>query len=96
MRTNLPPQFTSFVGRTRELAQLEEALGSSRLVTLTGAGGCGKTRLALQMAGRVGDGYPDGVWLVELAPVVDPAGVPAAAARVLGLREEEGRPVLDT
>jgi predicted ATPase/DNA-binding CsgD family transcriptional regulator len=96
MRSNLPPQFTSFVGRQREVAELEEAVGGCRFVTLTGAGGCGKTRLALQVAGELVERYADGVWLVELAPVADPERVAAMVARVLGFREEEGRPVLAT
>jgi predicted ATPase/DNA-binding CsgD family transcriptional regulator len=85
---NLPSQLTSFVGRERELAELRAALASTRLLTLTGAGGCGKTRLALQLAADRLDGYPDGVWWVELAPLTDPelignALVGALAVRVL-------------
>jgi predicted ATPase/DNA-binding CsgD family transcriptional regulator len=85
---NLPTQLTSFVGRKRELAELRGALASTRLLTLTGAGGCGKTRLALQLAADRLDGYPDGVWWVELAPLTDPeligdALVGALAVRVL-------------
>jgi predicted ATPase/DNA-binding CsgD family transcriptional regulator len=96
VRSNLPPQFTSFVGREREVAELVGAVSGSRFVTLTGAGGCGKTRLALQVAGEVAHRYPGGGRLVEFAPVSDPERVPATAARVLGFREEEGRPALST
>src|SRR5438874_1404318 len=96
MRSNLPPQFTSFVGRQREVADIEEAVSESRFVTLTGAGGCGKTRLALQVAAEVVERYADGVWVVELAPVSDPERVAATVAGVLGFREQEGRPVLAT
>jgi len=94
VRSNLPPQFTSFVGRQREVAEVAKVVGGCRFVTLTGAGGCGKTRLALQVATELLERYSDGVWLVELAPVADPERVAATVARVLGFREEEGRPVL--
>ena len=82
--TNLPVQLTSFVGRGREIAEVERLLSASHLVTLTGAGGCGKTRLALQVAGAVSAVFADGVWSVELAPLRDAALVPdfvAASAR---------------
>ena len=84
---------TSFVGRERELAEVRELLGSTRLLTLLGAGGLGKTRLSLQVAADVMDDYPDGVWFVELAPLADPRLVPQAVASVLGVKEEAGRPV---
>jgi len=75
-RTNLPEQTTSFVGRETELAEISRLLldqsAAARLITLTGAGGCGKTRLALQVASSIVDHFPDGVWLVELAPLTDP------------------------
>jgi non-specific serine/threonine protein kinase len=86
-RHNLPAQLTSFVGRKAELAALPRLLQSGRLVTLSGAGGCGKTRLALAAAERLLGDYPDGSWLVELAPLSDPALVPRAVADALGLRE---------
>jgi non-specific serine/threonine protein kinase len=92
---NLPRQVTSFVGRARELREIGALLDQARLLTLVGFGGIGKTRLALQMASGVVDAYPDGVWLVELAPLLDARLVPQAVASVLGVREEPGRPVLE-
>jgi predicted ATPase len=85
-RTNLPIPATPFLGREEELGQVREMLGSDdvRLLTLSGAGGSGKTRLALQAAGEAADLYPDGVWWVPLAPLVDPADVGPATARALG------------
>jgi len=93
--TNLPLALTSFVGREREQATLTALLAETRLLTLTGAGGCGKTRLALQLARSVPARYPDGVWLVELAPLTDPTLVPTAIAAVAGVREQPGRSVRD-
>jgi predicted ATPase/class 3 adenylate cyclase len=87
---NLPVQLTAFVGRTAELAELRVLLGSCRLLTLNGVGGCGKTRLALQLAGEVADQYGGGVWLVELAAVSEGARVPAAVATALGERDQAG------
>jgi predicted ATPase/DNA-binding SARP family transcriptional activator len=81
---NLRARLSSFVGRDAELAQLREAVRSSRLVTLTGAGGAGKTRLAVEVASALGEDYRDGAWLVELAGVAGPGGVGAAAAAALG------------
>jgi non-specific serine/threonine protein kinase len=88
---NLPLQLTSFVGREREIAEVERLLGTTRLLTLTGAGGSGKTRLASEVAARVWGDYTDGVWLVELAALADPALVPQAVATALGVREAPGR-----
>jgi predicted ATPase/class 3 adenylate cyclase len=93
---NLPGQLTGFVGRERELAEVAGLLGAQRLVTLTGPGGVGKTRLALQAAADALEGYPDGVWLAELAPLADPALVPQAVAAAVGVREEPARPLLGT
>ena len=93
---NLPVQLSTFVGRDEELAQVGDALKRSRLVTLTGSGGCGKTRLALQVAAEVADRHDDGVWWVELAPVSRPELVAHAVAAALGLREEHGRPLEET
>jgi predicted ATPase/class 3 adenylate cyclase len=92
---NLPQQVTSFVGRQRELAEITKLLGSSRLLSLCGAGGIGKTRLSLQLAANVLDDYPDGVWLVELAPLTDARLVVQAVASVVGVKEEAGRPVAE-
>jgi predicted ATPase/class 3 adenylate cyclase/DNA-binding CsgD family transcriptional regulator len=97
LRHNLPSQATRFVGRTVELAELRTLVsGGSRLVTITGPGGIGKSRLALQVAADVLDGTGDGVWLVELAPVAEPELVARAAAAALGVRETPGRSMLDT
>jgi predicted ATPase/DNA-binding SARP family transcriptional activator len=90
---NLPLQLTSFVGREQELARLTARLAETRLLTLTGAGGSGKTRLALQAAAALAPSMPDGTWLVELAPLTDPALVPLTVATVLGIHPEPGRPV---
>src|SRR6266478_2628542 len=93
---NLPYQLTSFVGREQEIAQLEELVTAHRLVTLTGAGGAGKTRLAIEVASRLIDAFPDGVWLVELAALSDPRLVPQAVAQALAVKEQPARPVLET
>jgi transcriptional regulator with XRE-family HTH domain len=95
-RHNLPPRLTSFVGRDRELAAVRRLLDEGRLVTLTGAGGMGKTRLAIEVARSLLDVYPDGVWLVELAVLGQPDLVPQAVASALGLRDEPGHPILET
>jgi predicted ATPase/class 3 adenylate cyclase len=84
---NLPIQLTSFIGRENEIAELKRELNDHHLVTLTGSGGTGKTRLSLQVAAEVIDSFPDGVWFLELAPVTDPALVPNTLANLLGLRE---------
>jgi predicted ATPase/class 3 adenylate cyclase len=84
---NLPVQLTSFIGRDRELAALRQQLAAHRLVTLTGMGGCGKTRLAVQAAADALDAYPDGVWLMELAPLSEPSLLEQQLATVLGIRE---------
>src|SRR5262249_17826901 len=95
-RTNLPLPMTSFVGREREQAAVKELVGEHRLVTLTGAGGTGETRLALQVTTDLLDRFPDGVWLVELAPLGDPALVPQAIVSVLGVQPEGGRSIAET
>jgi predicted ATPase/class 3 adenylate cyclase len=92
---NLPQQVTSFIGRERELAEVKHLLGKTRLLTLVGAGGIGKTRLSLQAAADAMDDYPDGVWFVELAPLTDAQRVQQAVASVLGVKEEAGRPVIE-
>jgi predicted ATPase/transcriptional regulator with XRE-family HTH domain/Tfp pilus assembly protein PilF len=93
---NLPLALTSFIGREREQSEVRQLLGTTRLITLTGAGGCGKTRLALRVAGLIAPSYPDGVWLVELAPLTDPALVAPMVAQTLGLREEAREPMQST
>jgi len=92
--STLPTQATGFVGRRRELAMLEGALADARLVTVTGVGGVGETRLAVQAAGRTSDRYPDGVFLVELSPLRDPGLLAATVAGRLGLPAEDDRPQL--
>jgi non-specific serine/threonine protein kinase len=89
--SNLPVALTSFIGREREQAEVVALLGRAPLVTLTGAGGSGKTRLALIVAGKLLGEYPDGVWLVELAALVDPTLVPQTVAQALGLQEQLGQ-----
>jgi predicted ATPase/class 3 adenylate cyclase len=93
---NLPLQLTSFVGRADEIAQTVELLGSHRLVTLTGPGGSGKTRLALQVAAEVLGRFEDGVFFVDLAPVSDHTQVPSVLAQVLGMREQPRRGLIET
>jgi predicted ATPase len=90
---NLRPAATSFIGRESEVAEVEAALRAHRLVTLTGVGGVGKTRLALKVAARLADEFPDGVWVFELAAVTDPAAVPDALAAVLGITQQPGKTV---
>ena len=92
---NLPQQMTSFIGRERELSELKALLGKTRLLTLVGPGGIGKTRLSLQIAAEAMLHYPDGVWLVELAALTDPRVVAHAVASVLGVKEEAGRPMAE-
>ena len=93
---NLPAQVSSFVGRDGELAEVRALVGGWRLVTLTGTGGAGKTRLALQVAAGLADGAGDGVWFADLAPLGDPDQVAVTVADVLGVCQEPGRAVLDT
>ena len=88
---NLPLPVSSFIGRERELEQTAAALGQARVVTLTGPGGVGKTRLALQAAGQVARRFADGAWLCELAPVRDPAGVDDAVAAVFSVTARAGQ-----
>jgi len=93
---NLPAQVSSFIGREAELAAVRGLVGGARLVTLTGTGGAGKTRLGLQVAAGLTDSAADGVWFADLAPVRDPDLVAVTVADVLGVRHEPGRPALDT
>ena len=93
---NLPQQTTSFIGRERELADGKKLLESTRLVTLLGMGGLGKTRLSLQIAADVLEKFPDGVWFVDLAPIKDSSLVVNEAAQALAVHEEPGKPLLQT
>ena len=93
---HLPAQLTSFVGREAQMADVRRLLGDDRLVTLTGAGGIGKTRLAVQVATQIAAEFGDGVWYVDLAPITDPALVAVTAARALGLPDQPGRSTTDT
>jgi predicted ATPase len=93
---NLRPAVTTLIGRESEIAELTVALKAHRLVTLTGVGGVGKTRLALELAARLADEFPDGVWFFELAAVADPAAVPDAVAAVLGISQQPGKSVAES
>jgi predicted ATPase/class 3 adenylate cyclase/DNA-binding CsgD family transcriptional regulator len=93
---NFPVQLTSFVGRGAQMTDLEKLLVDNRLVTLTGAGGAGKTRLAVEIAARIAPEFRDGVWYVDLAPVTHPGVVPVTVARTLGLPDQPGRSTMDT
>lgn len=93
---NLPEAANAFVGRERELDEIKHLLQEARLVTLLGMGGLGKTRLSLQVAAELRAEFPDGIWFLDLAPLRDGALVLAEAAQVLAVREEPGRPLLQT
>lgn len=93
---NLPAHLTSFVGRGEQLVQVRRSLDTSRLVTLTGAGGVGKTRLAIEVASSLSDELDAGVWFVDLAPIADPDLVAIATARALGLPDQPGRSTIET
>jgi predicted ATPase len=92
---NLPTQLTSFVGREKELADIQKLLLDTHILTLIGPGGTGKTRLSIQVASALLDRFPDGLWLVELALILDPLLVPRVTAMTMGLRDEPQRPVVD-
>jgi len=94
--SNLPVQLTSFVGRGKEIAETKRLLSEAHLVTLTGPGGTGKTRLLLHVAADLLEAFSDGVWFVELAPLSDPGLVPQTVAMALGVREIVGRPITET
>ena len=96
LANNLPRQLTSFVGREREMAEVKRLLSAATLVTLTGSGGAGKTRLALQVAADLLDQYQDGVWLAELAALSDPVLVPKTVASALNAPEQPGRALTET
>jgi predicted ATPase/Tfp pilus assembly protein PilF/DNA-binding XRE family transcriptional regulator len=93
--SNLPAQLTTFIGREKEQVEVIRLLTKHRLVTLTGAGGVGKTRLSLKVSEQMLGNYADGLWLVEFAPILDPMFVPRAIAIAVGLRDEQQRPVID-
>ena len=93
---NLPIQATSFIGRDHEMTEVAERLQRTRLLTLTGTGGTGKTRLSLEAGARVINDFRDGVWLVELAPISDPGLLPEVVAGTLGVREDPEKPVKDS
>lgn len=95
VKHNLPVQLTSFIGRAKEMAEITALLVAHRMVTLTGPGGAGKTRLSLQVASDCLSEFADGVWLLELAPITDPALVPQTLLSLLGLREDTRRTILD-
>lgn len=94
-RHNLPIPLTSFIGRQREITGITEALNAARLLTLTGTGGCGKTRLALEVAQEVVNTYPDGGWYVELATITSTGLVPQSVASVIGIPEQPNQSLLD-
>jgi predicted ATPase/DNA-binding CsgD family transcriptional regulator len=93
---NLPFQLTTLLGREQDLIEAKSLLEAHRLVTLSGSGGVGKTRLALRMGVDLLDLYPDGVWLCDFSPISDPAFVPSAVAKVLAVRERQNRPLVDS
>ena len=95
MTHNLPAQLTSFVGRQSEMADLREIVTSNRLVTLTGAGGAGKTRLAVEVTSQLTSEFSDGVWYVDLAPVTNPALASVTVARTMGLPDQPGLSMMD-
>jgi class 3 adenylate cyclase len=93
---HLPAQLTTVIGREAQMADVRGLLGQDRLITLTGAGGIGKTRLAIQVAAQVTAEFGDGAWYVDLAPITNPGLVPVTAARALGLPDQPGRSATDT
>ena len=93
---NLRPATTTLIGRESEIGEVAASVKAHRLVTLTGVGGVGKTRLALEVAARLADEFPDGVWVFELAAVTDPAAVPDAVAAVLGITQQPGKSVSES
>jgi predicted ATPase/class 3 adenylate cyclase len=95
-RHNLPAQMTSFIGREKDIAEVRSALVEHRLVTLTGSGGTGKTRLSLQVAAEMLEQFQEGVWFVELSPLTDPGLVPQTVLATLGISEQEGKEIAQT
>ena len=94
-KLNIPVPLTSFIGREKELKEVASLLSKSRLVTLTGSGGVGKTRLAIQIVADVLDKFPDGIWFLDLAPLSDPAFLPNTLTSLLGLRESRDTHLTD-
>ncbi len=95
-RHNLPAPLSTFIGREAEIAEVKQRLAAQRLLTLTGSGGCGKTRLAIRVASDLLDEYADGVWLIEFAPITDAALVPRVIASTLGVFEQGGHTLIET
>jgi len=95
-KTNLPAPLTSFIGRERETEEIKQLLATTRLLTLTGTGGIGKTRLVIHAAKELLRSYPDGIWWVELAPLMDGRLVPPAVAQVLGVHESPREPLMES
>ena len=93
---NLPTQLTSFVGRATQIIEISRSLADDRLVTLTGAGGAGKTRLAIEVAGQMSSNFPDGIFYADLAPITHPEVVPLTVARAFGLPDQPGRSITET
>jgi predicted ATPase/DNA-binding CsgD family transcriptional regulator len=93
---NLPAQLTTFVGRQAEMAEVRQSLNDNRLVTLTGAGGSGKTRLAIEIAAQLTTNFGDGVWYADLSPITNPDVVPVTVARTFGLPDQPGRSPMET
>ena len=92
---NLPAQLTSFIGREKEISEVKQELRGHRLVTLTGSGGTGKTRLSLQVVSELLDQFPDGIWFIELAPLSDPELIPQTILSTIGLNEQAGKPAIE-
>src|ERR1051326_1503603 len=94
--SNVPAPLTSFIGRIREIAEVKSLLKTTRLLSILGPGGCGKTRLALQVAGDVQHEFTDGVWFMDLAGLTDATFIPHTLAALLGLHETPSIPVTET
>src|SRR5688500_20001715 len=92
---NLPSQLTTFIGREKEITEVKQELESHRLVTLTGSGGTGKTRLSLQVAAELLEKFDHGVWFVELAPLADPDLIPQTILSAIGMQEQQGKAPLE-
>ncbi|HKY54616.1 MAG TPA: adenylate/guanylate cyclase domain-containing protein, partial [Anaerolineales bacterium] len=95
-RHNLPAQMTSFIGREKEMAEITQSISGHRLLTLTGSGGTGKTRLSLQVAAELLDQFRDGVWFIELAPLTNPDLIPQTILSTLGVREQQDKTAIQT